>query len=345
MHDGQRDKRRVWEYWRALESAVDADQEAIVADTAHASLHFRGPDPIGDLSGSAAFLDGYWRPLRHSFTGLRRRNQIFMGGPSNGRADGTGDGHFWVGGTGLFDGVFERDWLGIPATGQPVHIRWGECSRLVDGKIAETYVLLDLVDLLQQCGTPVLPPGRGVDGVWPAPRGGGGVLLDARDEAESRATLDLIRNFIFAGLNVYDQENLASMGVAAYFDPRVQWYGPGGIGHCAGLKAFEELHQRHWLRAFPDRAVQDLDCLFADGSYTCGSGWAGVRATHRGPYLDCPATGARVAVNGLDFWRRRGDRFVENWVFVDMVHLFRQFGVDLLARVGRPDTWPFENVD
>jgi hypothetical protein len=38
-------------------------------------------------------------------------------------------------------------------------------------------------------------------------------------------------------------------------------------------------------------------------------------------------------VNGLDFWRREGDRFTENWVFVDMLHLFRQFGVDLLARI------------
>lgn len=93
------------------------------------------------------------------------------------------------------------------------------------------------------------------------------------------------------------------------------------------------MHQRHWLRAFPDRAVQDLDNLFAEGDYTCGTGWAGVRATHKGQYLDYPATGKRLVVNGLDYWRRRGDQFSENWVFVDMVHLFRQFGVDLLARI------------
>jgi len=46
---------------------------------------------------------------------------------------------------------------------------------------------------------------------------------------------------------------------------------------------------------------------------------------------------ARGVVNGLDYWRRRGDPFIENWVFVDMVHLFRQFGVDLLARIRDPD--------
>ena len=77
--------------------------------------------------------------------------------------------------------------------------------------------------------------------------------------------------------------------------------------------------------------MQDLDCLFAEGAYTGGAGWNGVLVTHAGRYLDCPATGKRIGVNGLDFWRREGDKFTENWVFVDMLHLFRQFGVDLLA--------------
>ena len=58
----------------------------------------------------------------------------------------------------------------------------------------------------------------------------------------------------------------------------------------------------------------------------------GFLSTHTGRYLDCPATGKRIGFNGLDFWRREGDKFTENWVFVDMLHLFRQFGIDLLAR-------------
>ena len=74
-----------------------------------------------------------------------------------------------------------------------------------------------------------------------------------------------------------------------------------------------------------------LDWLFAEGAYTGGAGWNGVLATHAGRYLDCPATGKQIGVNGLDFWRREGDRITENWVFVDMLHLFRQFGVDLLV--------------
>ncbi|MFN9938635.1 MAG: ester cyclase [bacterium] len=78
--------------------------------------------------------------------------------------------------------------------------------------------------------------------------------------------------------------------------------------------------------------MQDLNALIAEGAYSGGPGWAGVLATHSGPYLDCPPTGHRIAVNGLDWWKRDGERYIENWVFVDMIHLFRQFGVDLLAR-------------
>ena len=33
------------------------------------------------------------------------------------------------------------------------------------------------------------------------------------------------------------------------------------------------------------------------------------------------------------FWKLDNDRYIENWVFVDMVHLFRQFGIDLFARL------------
>jgi len=65
------------------------------------------------------------------------------------------------------------------------------------------------------------------------------------------------------------------------------------------------------------------------------SGWAGVKATHTGDYLDCPATGRPLEFNGLDFWKLENDMYVENWVFVDMIHLFRQFGIDLFERIPR----------
>jgi predicted ester cyclase len=179
----------------------------------------------------------------------------------------------------------------------------------------------------------VLPPSRGQPGRYPPPAAGDGLLDDASDAATSAYSRDHLRHFVFDGLNAYDESDLTSMGMADWFHPDVHWYGPGGIGACLSFAEFEELHQQPWLVAYPDRQVQDLDALFAEGPYSAAPGWAGVKATHTGPYLDTPPTGRTIEFNGLDWWKRDGEQYIENWVFVDMVHLFDQFGVDLLARI------------
>jgi hypothetical protein len=35
----------------------------------------------------------------------------------------------------------------------------------------------------------------------------------------------------------------------------------------------------------------------------------------------------------MDWWKREGNRLTENWVFIDMVDLFRQLDVDLFERL------------
>ncbi|MCP4425743.1 MAG: ester cyclase [Chloroflexi bacterium] len=333
----QANKRLVWDFWQALEGAETADFAAMATTVMAEDAAIHGPDPINELAGIAGFVAGYWQPLLQSFPDLQRQTHLFMGGKSNGRIDGdvTQDGRMWVSGTGYFSGTFAQDYLAIPATGKAVNIRWGEFCRLEQGKIVEIYFLLDLIDLMQQADYHVLPPSRGQDGLYPPPSANDGILLDAQDEQESAYSLDHIRRFIFDGLNKYDQSELKSMGMADFFHSGVQWYGPGGIGACLSLKEFEDFHQKPWLIAYPDRQVQDLDALIAEGNYSGAPGWAGVKATHTGPYLDAPATNKPVVFNGLDWWKREGEMYVENWVFVDMIHLFRQFGIDLFDRLAQ----------
>ncbi len=334
----QENKATVLTLWHALDQKTSATIQAAVEAAMDPSLVWYGFDPLNELRGQAAFVSDFWLPLQESFSGLTRQTHIFCAGESNGRIDGdlTQDGRMWVSGTGYLRGIFDRDYLGIPASAQPVAIRWGEFCRLERGKIVEIYMLLDLVDLMQQAGCQVLPPSRGRDHLYPPPRAEDGVLLEAQDATESAYSRTHLRRFIFDGLNQYDQSELGSMGMADFFHPQVQWYGPGGIGACLSLKEFEDYHQRPWLHAFPDRQVQDLTALFAEGPYSAAPGWAGVKATHAGAYLEVPATGNSVVINGLDWWKRQGEQYVENWVFVDMIHLFRQFGVDLFARLAAP---------
>ncbi len=331
----QENKQIVWNFWRHLEAASADELLQIANQSLDSNLAWHGPDPINELRGVKSFVADFWLPLQTSFRDLRRQTHIFFGGKSNGRIDGKNDGNMWVTGTGYLNGIFVEDYLSIPANNSEVNIRWGEFCRLEEGRITEIFFLLDLVDLIRQAGFQVLPPSRGADGVYPPPRANDGILLEAQSEKESQYSLDHIRRFIFDGLNRFDQSDLKSMGLADFFHPEVQWYGPGGIGACLSFRDFETRHQKPWLHAFPDRSVQNLDALIAEGSYSGAPGWAGVKATHVGEYLDHSAGGNPVAINGLDWWKRDGEVVIENWVFVDMIHLFRQLGVDLFERLAK----------
>jgi predicted ester cyclase len=193
-----------------------------------------------------------------------------------------------------------------------------------------------VIDWLEQIGLSPLPPPNGAPFVWPAPTACDGVLTGEEDPAASDELLAYSRAFIFGGLNAFDKSDLKSMGMARFFHPNVKWYGPGGIGACLSLREFEDWHQKPWLVAFPDRRVGDLDNLIAEGDFVGASSLPGVHATQTGPYLGHPASGRALSVNGIDFWRRDGGMFTENWVFVDMVHLFGQMGHDLLAHLKDP---------
>ena len=331
----QTNKQLVWDWWQSLQNARTNELRDLVEAATAPDASWYGPEPINTLHGPREFADNFWRPLLHSFPDLKRHTILFFGGESNGRRDGdlARDGKMWVTGTGLFTGTFVEDYLGIPATGAKVSIRWGEFCRVENEQILETYFLLDFIDLMQQAGFNVLPPSLGTDGDYAAPIAADGVMHNPQDQPSSAYTLKHMRRFIFEGLNGYDESNLASMGMANFFHPDLKWYGPGGIGACYTFKEFEDYHQKHWLHAFPDREVQDLTSLFAEGVYSGGPGWTGVKATHRGEYKGVAATERSITVNGLDWWKREGEELIENWVFVDMIHLFRQFGVDLFDRL------------
>lgn len=53
-----------------------------------------------------------------------------------------------------------------------------------------------------------------------------------------------------------------------------------------------------------------------------GDGWLGIVPN------DKPIT-----MRSLDFWRNENGMIRENWVLVDLLHVYRQLGVDVFARV------------
>jgi predicted ester cyclase len=134
-------------------------------------------------------------------------------------------------------------------------------------------------------------------------------------------------------------------GMEEYWTEDMVWYGPAGIGTKRGLKDFQQNHQRPFLHAFSDKQATD-DIRIAQGDYVAATGYQ--YATHTGEYLGIPASGKRVKIRYMDFWRAEGDKLVENWVLIDILDFLEQLGYDVnqvLKFIGSKPPEFFDEVD
>ncbi len=296
-------------------------------------VSWTGFHPFNRLDGRDAVVKGWWEPLKAAFPDVRRDTYVLLGG--------SFEGGEWVSGMGCFVGTFASEWAGIPPTDRPAAVRFGEFCRLQGGKVVEDYVLLDLPDVMRQAGYRVPPPAPGED-YWPRPFCEESVLLSPQDDEVSLRSLRLVEAMI-GGLGQFDGSDAGAatpkMGQMQFWVPDMHWYGPTGTGSSRNRQEYERNHQTPFLTAFPDRkGFTHPDggrhaARIGEGCFVASTGWPSVRATHLGEYLGVPATGERVGMRVADWWRREGDRLVQNWVFIDLPHLFLQVGVDLLGRL------------
>jgi predicted ester cyclase len=305
--------------------AAGGDPLARVGALYSADVAWHGPHPIDDLSGRSAVVDGFWRPLLAAVPDLERCEDIVLSGEWR---DGA-----WLASTGQYVGVMQHDWLGLPARGGYVSLRYGEFARVVAGAAVECYAIIDLPDLMRQLGVWPFAAPLGASDRVPGPTTRDGVPLTPQDPAESSRSLALVEAMI-AGLMRYDGRSLDSMEQWKYWHPQFNWYGPAGIGTCRGQADYRRVHQGPFLTAFPDRVGGDHKCRIAAGRYVASTGWPSVRATHAGGgFLGLPPSGHRIGMRVMDFWRSDGELLRENWVFIDLLDLLRQMGFDVLARM------------
>ena len=186
----QANKTAVWDYWQKLNHVGAENAAEVIRAAVHEDVNWNGSAPIDQLLGVDALISGFWEPLLNSFPDLKRTPYIFLGGIDDGEsAYGTGDGDQWVSGCGYLTGTFVRDWLGIPATGRKTNIHFGQFYVMSEGKIAESYVMFDILSVMRQAGFQVLPPAPGAEGgKVPGPVAKDGVMLT--DPGSSRESQD-----------------------------------------------------------------------------------------------------------------------------------------------------------
>lgn len=282
--------------------------------------------PVNRLSGREAVLSGFFEPLRSALSHIRRRDEIFIGGP-NRRAPGGN----WIASVTHYVGNFDAPLLGIKPSGHLVFLRAGEFYRIEpDGQISEAKIILDLLDLMRQSGRFPLPQMLGTEMLFPGPATHDGVLPNETFDGEK--TLDLCEAML-ADLKAFDPETFTSKGQTGddgYWHDDMLWYGPGGIGSNYRWSGFEKDHRASFLTAFPDRVGGDHYCRIGNGNFAAVSGWPSMTMTHQGDYLGEPASGKSLTLRVMDFYRCASGKIMENWVLLDYLDLFQQMGRDLI---------------
>ena len=334
-------KRAVWSAMTAIAESSPNTLADRLAAIYHPQARWRGSHPWNEMDGLQAIEHKVWAPLLHSFPDLERRHDIVIGGQYEGRD--------YVGMVGHLVGSFRRDWNGIPATDQVIYLRSGEFHQMVDGKIVQSSVLLDVLDFIRQAGFWPLAPSLGQEGMWAGPLGNDGLLLDAQDPARSAASLAQTMA-MQATLGAYadtqgGREGLLQMPQKEHWHPKMMWYGPSGIGTTRGLEGFVDYHQLPFRLAFPRRPDQPQPpgmgqhggshyVRIGDGSFSATGGWPSRHMVHvGGGWLGLGATGRPVTMRVMDFYREDEGLIRENWVPIDIIDVLLQLDVDVLARV------------
>ncbi|WP_216825920.1 ester cyclase [Sulfitobacter sp. SK012] len=303
---------------------------AVLHEICAPDVVFRLAFPFESTTGVDAYFDKAYAPLSRAIPDLERRDHIVMAGPSSEEDD-------WIGCGGFYCGTFKAPWLDIPATGHVVHMRFHEFYRVVEGRVVEMQALWDIPEVMMQAGAWPLTPSLGREWHVPGPASNDGIVPSPYDADAGAATCQHIVDMLNHLTRHPTQGGPDVMEMPRFWHPRMNWYGPAGIGTGRGIEGFRNWHQIPFLNAMPDRgkyADEVAHHFFGDRQYAAVTGWPNMAQTiDQGGWLGIAPSGKKVTMRSLDFWRLENGLIRENWVLVDLLHVYDQIGVDVFARM------------
>jgi predicted ester cyclase len=335
--------------YAALKGVAEADVHGLqgtLDKLCNRDCQWRMSHPLNEVSATENVSERVWLPLKTAVPDLERRDQIFVGGNYEGRT--------YIAAVGHYCGTFREDWLGIPATGRPVWLRYGEVYEVQHGRIIQANCLWDILDLMRQAGFWPLAPSLGTEGIWPGPITGDGLVMqetDALKSAESLAQTLAMHKTLgdYNDTEMKGRDGLLAMPQKNHWHPKMMWYGPSGIGTTRGLQGFVDYHQLPFRLAFPnrkgggqwDQIAEEKKRLggghyirIGDGHYSVTGGWPSIFASHSGGSIFGQGpTGKIITMRVMDFYLHHEGRIRENWVPLDVLDVLHQMGVDVFGRM------------
>jgi len=269
---------------------------------------WHGPAGFGDICGRDAFKYEVMEPFYKTFPDYYVVNEIELANED------------WVAATGILTGTHKGDWLGVPATGKPVTMRFSDFWLIKEGKLAENWVMVDNLAVLHQIGA---------------------CSLDWKFVNEIVRSQENIKTFSGIGKssrtvtqNIELVKSMCDALIAPEHDLEAQkkfwkedmiWHGPPGFGDIYTLPGFLKDELSVFYEAFPD-FDGDFDIIFGDSDLVAATGY--VTGTHQGEWLGIPATGKKIKMRYSDFWLIREGKLSENWVMLDHLGVLKQMGIN-----------------
>jgi predicted ester cyclase len=150
-------------------------------------------------------------------------------------------------------------------------------------------------------------------------------LSSDNDLSKTTATETTIEAMV-DGLNDHDIDNMGR-----FFSESFRWMGNAGCGFKQGLQEFQNNWQRPFQAAFSDKVCID-EARITQGQWCAAFGRQ--EALHSGEFMGIAASGKRVEIRYMDFWKVVDGKITDNWVMVDFPYVMQQLGVDPFAGRG-----------
>lgn len=136
MNNTDKNKALVARMIVALNEHVIEGQEEFWSE----DMIWRGPTGIGTKDSLKRFQDEHQRPFLHAFSDKKAIEEINI-------AEGD-----YVASSGYQQATHTGDWLGIPASGKSLKVRYMDFWRVEGEKLVENWVLIDILNFLEQVG-------------------------------------------------------------------------------------------------------------------------------------------------------------------------------------------------
>ncbi|MEO1538529.1 MAG: nuclear transport factor 2 family protein [Pseudomonadota bacterium] len=326
MADFLKEKQLVRDYYAAIEASPVKDISSVLSRYLSEDHLWRGYHPFYEQIGFEALASEFWSPFLTAVTSVQRRVDIFFAGYNVNEAGGT-----WVVSMGHLLGLFDTAWLGIRPTGKIQMLRYCEFMRVENDRITETAFYIDIPHFMAQAGCDPFPPQTGAHLVQPGPQTNDGILYGVEDDEEGKKTVALI-NAMVADIGNWQSGLPLEDELRRTWHEDMLWWGPHGIGSTFTIERYAKQHAGPFRASFANRKFNGHVAKLGEGSYGAFFGWPNFRAEPTGGFMGMPATGKQAEFRVIDVYRRDGDKLAENWIFIDLLYLWKQFGVDILER-------------